>query len=105
MHHPKYELEDWERDFIEREHAKCTVKEMAVRLDAPEHVIYNYCYKRKLSFKKVDESIANERAARLASIKQFDQETKPKKLIRPPAVYGNIPSPYGLATELHHGKS
>jgi len=104
MYNPKFEMEDWEKEFINREHCNCTVKEMAVRLDVAEHVIYNYCYKRKLRFKKVDENISQERAARLASIKKFDQEPEPKKIIRPPAVYGNIPSPYGLATELHHSK-
>lgn len=98
-------------EYLQRYHRKKTALEMATALSISEVKVYMLCIeinvvplsrcreansvKKKVRGKASDKPLQKERI-------YIKNPGPAKKIIeRPPAVYNNIPSPYGLADQLH----
>jgi len=95
----KIEIEPWQDKYLRANANEKTPPELAETTGLPISFIYNFCYRNKLVFKKVDPAkhalVESERRFRMENIKRFPPAAE-KKIARPPAVYTNK-TPYGIA--------
>jgi hypothetical protein len=95
-------IEQWKKDFIKEHAHDHSLAQLADLLDLSDWCVRKYCSDNRIAYipgkprKKRDKQIVFE--------KPIIQDP-PKKINRPPAVYGNSPSPYGIASELHNYSS
>jgi hypothetical protein len=104
-------IEDWQVDFIVDHHREATAEQLAVKLKCPLWRIYEVCDKkgiRPLKPREHKEQLSLKMQSLYAYKKMRSNDTpvqKEETWQRPPAVYTNSPSPYGIADQLHHGKN
>ena len=94
-----YKTAPWQERFIRKNSTEYTCQEMADKLNLTRIDVNNFCHREKLDFKmvrkkKVKKIRTNPTIIYIPPVKHA--------IKRPPAIYGNIPSPYGLASELHN---
>jgi hypothetical protein len=93
----------WQKDYIKRNAYNQTLEQLSKATDLSKITIGKFCADNRIAY-------VSEKTARKIRTKQivFEKPTvpdPPKKINRPPAVYGNAPSPYGIADELHNYSS
>lgn len=97
-------LRPWQVNMVLENHDKQTAAQLAVKAKMPVDKVYEICRdhgKKPLSPSQFKQSLHG--APVISKLVAFGDE--PKKLInRPPARYDNIPSPYGIASDLHKEK-
>jgi hypothetical protein len=98
-------LQDWQENLILQKHADHTAEQLAIKAKCKLQQVYHILAK--------EDKKAMKPSAFYAALKSTTPIRKhvpytpdaPKKMInRPPAVYNNRPSPYGIANELHNQK-
>lgn len=106
-----------EKIYIRANYQSQTVTEMSVALKRDSNTVYNFCSRngltplgakrgRKKMISPSRKPIGKKKVKvydKPKEIIRFGKEEKP--IVRPPAIYTNSPSPYGIASELHSHSS
>ena len=87
-------LKKWEQDYIRLNAPEKDVQEIADALGVSPGTVYKYGKHLEVRFKNSRKEVDED-------AKLFIQEPTAVDSGRPPSVYSNIPSPYGIADELH----
>ncbi|THU34225.1 hypothetical protein FAM09_24720 [Niastella caeni] len=76
--------EQWQKDFIKENAGSMTLKQLSEKLNMPIGTIHAYCKDNNILTRKAH--------------KRLVEIDKPKqKIVRPPAIYSQSGSPYGIA--------
>lgn len=83
--------EQWQKDFIAQNASKLTYTQLSEKVKIPVPTLQKYCKENKLVVRYAHNQKENKLNTTVNSFK------------RPPAVYNQSPSPFGIADWLHRG--
>jgi hypothetical protein len=95
-------IQQWQFNYIEQYHKEKTVEELAKAVGLSIYWVYTVCYERRWNYKRQRSGVAFVNYIPSIKEKVFIPDKPKQGLARPPAVYTNSPSPYGIADQLHN---
>lgn len=97
----KHYLTEDQKKFILSNHTELTAYQLAVKTKTSVVEVKEFCKENNIETRKAK---SHRSGYYIAKIKKTVVKTKETSFIRPPAEYNNLPSPFGLATEMHAGR-